>query len=459
MPLGPLSPDPADAAHVAALAALPGIGPARLVSILAEYSPTDAWRAVRQGQIERPPPKRSAGAVQPAALFTAGGQRSDRPRRRSTWADLAARYDPMAQWAPCVERGVQITWPGRPDYPAVLVDDPSPPGALFWSGNLDLLDRRCVAIVGTRSATPDGRATAFAMGRDLVAAGLCVVSGLAKGIDGAAHTGALVATRAGGPGGTVGVAASGVDHPYPPEHAELWRHVTESGAVISETPPGQAAQGWRFPSRNRVIAGLVEMVVVVESHQTGGSLITAEAAIERDIDVRVVPGPVHSSASAGSNQLLYDGPGPVRDAQDVLDALGMIGPDRRPPPARPPRRDRVGGGHPTAGPGKPPGSDVGKVPAGRETSVGGCGPAAGVRRSAEKGSDARIGDGGGRGSPPAATQAVLASIGGRPATVGQIMARSGLPAAAVVATLDWLAAAGRVGEEAGWWVPTPSRDR
>jgi DNA processing protein len=175
---------------------------------------------------------------------------------------------------------------------------------------------------------------AFEMGRDLAAAGVCVVSGLALGIDGAAHAGVLTAlgeaagrSDAGdtaGVAGPAGVAASGVDIPYPRRHAPLWEHVAGTGVMVSETPPGRPPQAWRFPARNRIIAGLSRMVVVVESHRTGGSLITAEAAIARGIDVGVVPGPVHSAASAGSNQLLYDGPGPVRDARDVLDRLGIF---------------------------------------------------------------------------------------------------------------------------------------
>lgn len=183
------------------------------------------------------------------------------------------------------------------------------------------------------------------MGRDLAAAGICVVSGLALGIDGAAHAGALSfgqdvtgSTSRRGTGATgaapappAGVGASGVDVPYPRRQTRLWEQVAQIGVILSETPPGRPAQAWRFPARNRIIAALSQMVVVVESHQAGGSLITAEAAIYRGIDVRAVPGPVRSPASAGSNQLLHDGPAPVRNAQDVLDGLGIFlpGPERR----------------------------------------------------------------------------------------------------------------------------------
>jgi DNA processing protein len=215
--------------------------------------------------------------------------------------------------------------------------DPQPVGVLFWTGSLAHLQRPCVAIVGTRRATPDGRSIAFEMGRDLAAAGICVLSGLALGIDGAAHAGALsgltdtslsshvrASQGLGPPAPPAGVAASGVDVPYPRRHTQLWGQVAESGVILSETPPGRPAQAWRFPARNRIIAALSRMVVVVESHQAGGSLITAEAAIVRGVDVRAVPGPVRSSASAGTNQLLLDGPAPVRNALDVLDGLGIF---------------------------------------------------------------------------------------------------------------------------------------
>jgi DNA processing protein len=149
------------------------------------------------------------------------------------------------------------------------------------------------------------------------------------GIDGAAHRGALEALRSGQGAGPVGVVASGVDVAYPRGNSDLWEGVAAAGAVISETLPGRAAQAWRFPARNRVIAGLVRLVVVVESRIRGGSLITVEAALQRGVEVRAVPGSVHSPASAGTNQLLYEGAGPVRDATDVLDSLGVTASTRR----------------------------------------------------------------------------------------------------------------------------------
>lgn len=415
--------DALQAAHAAALAALPGIGPANLARIVGDHSPVEAWEEVRAGRILRPAPRsarngRRAGPAaagadprQPpqAPLFEQDeGPTNPVPRPRRPWADIARRLDPVEWWKPYAAAGVLVTWRGGPRYPAALLDDPEPPGVLFWRGRVECLDSLCVAIVGTRNATPDGRGIAFELARDLAEAGICVVSGLALGIDGAAHAGALAAARRGAPGSTVGIAASGVDVPYPRRHASLWRDVTATGALLSETPPGRPAQAWRFPSRNRVIAGLVRMVVVVESHMCGGSLITAEAAIERGVEVRVVPGPVHSPASAGSNQLLYDGPGPVRDARDVLDALGLLRSDR--PSARSARST---------------------------TATGSTAGAAGAAP---------------RSQPDAVAGRVLEAVGWRPASTGQVMARTGLDAARAIAALDRLVATGDIAAEGGWWV-------
>ncbi|HUE58979.1 MAG TPA: DNA-processing protein DprA, partial [Acidimicrobiales bacterium] len=219
------------------------------------------------------------------------------------------------------------------------------------------------------------------------------------------------------PAAPVGVAASGVDVPYPRQHAALWERVCEMGAVLSETPPGQPAQAWRFPTRNRIIAGLSLMVVVVESHSGGGSLITAEAALERGVEVRAVPGPVRSPASAGSNQLLYDGPGPVRSAQDVLDALGVF----------------------------LPGSDDRDGPGARGLA-GGRGRSAGGR-----------GRGGADEQLNSSERAVLEAVAWRPASVGQVVERSGLAVGTVAMVLDQLEARGLIGREGGWWVRVSAR--
>ena len=333
--------------------------------MLEGHPPAEAWELV------------AAGVLVPSA-------RTCLEPRGPTWADVARRLDVAALWARCQEGGIAVSWPGRPDYPAALLRGPSPAGVLFSVGRPGTLaDRGCVAIVGTRRCTPEGAAVAYQLGYDLSCAGVVVVSGLALGIDGAAHAGALASARdmgfsvqrarsaslartrlacsrlartrlahtslactrlapavgrtctrslplSGGPGGgasvgsTVGVAASGVDVIYPRQHGALWREVARLGAIVSETPPGVQAKAWRFPARNRLIAGLAQMVVVVECHASGGSWYTVDAALRQGLEVGAVPGSVHSSASVGTNTLIHEGATPVRDAQDVLDALGMF---------------------------------------------------------------------------------------------------------------------------------------
>jgi DNA processing protein len=163
------------------------------------------------------------------------------------------------------------------------------------------------------------------------------VSGLALGIDGAAHRGALAAGVDAAP--PIGVVGSGLDVVYPARHGDLWAAVGAVGGLLGEAPLGVRPAAWRFPARNRMIAALADLVVVVESHATGGSLLTAAEALERDIQVMVVPGSVRSPATAGTHGLLAEGCHPVRDATDVLVALGLTAgdraarSDRRPPPS------------------------------------------------------------------------------------------------------------------------------
>ena len=301
------------AGYAAALAALPGIGPAGLLSLMREHGPEEGWARVVAGEVRRPEP--------PPGRPPAG--------RRVSWSAAAATVDPAALALGLAAAGIGITFIGEADFPPSLSADPQPPAVLFWAGDLDALRRPCVAIVGTRHCTSYGRAVATELGRDLAGAGVCVVSGLALGIDGAAHAGALAARPAGA--GPVGVTASGVDRPYPRRHARLWAEVAGAGAVVSEVPAGQPAQAWRFPARNRLIAGLSRAVVVVESHAGGGSMLTVAAAADRGIDILAVPGPVTSPSSVGTNQLLYEGLSPARHAGDVLAALGDLRP--WPPPA------------------------------------------------------------------------------------------------------------------------------
>ena len=311
-----------DAIYAAALAGLPGMGPATLTSLLDTAGPASVWQAILDGEVIRRRGRRGDAAPVERlpveeALPLDGGQAVTGP---PTW-QVAARGLDLAQLGRRLSvRAVGVTWRGEERYPMALRRDPEPPGVLFWRGDVDTLARPCVGIVGTRRASPDGRRVAYELGRDLADAGICVVSGLALGIDGAAHRGALTSAA----GTTAGVAASGVDVAYPRQHAALWEEVVARGVILSETPPGRPAQAWRFPARNRVIAGLVGIVVVVESHEAGGSMLTVDAALVRGVEVGAVPGPVHSPASAGTNRLLIDGATPVRHAGDVLDGLGLV---------------------------------------------------------------------------------------------------------------------------------------
>ena len=195
-----------------------------------------------------------------------------------------------------------------------------PPPALYvrGSGEPELLTRRAVAVVGARSCSPYGAQVARMLGRELSAAGLVVVSGLARGIDGEAHRGAL---DNGGP--TVGVLGCGIDRDYPAVNAPLSRRIEDGGLVVSEYEPGIEPAPWRFPARNRIIAGLCEAVVVVEARERSGALITADFALEEGREVFAVPGEITSALSFGANALLKLGAAPLTSADDVLDALGV----------------------------------------------------------------------------------------------------------------------------------------
>ncbi|WP_436795447.1 DNA-processing protein DprA [Actinospongicola halichondriae] len=234
------------------------------------------------------------------------------------WRSAAASIDADAVVAAHREAGVEIIAPGSAHWPPTLVDDPEPPPLLFVRGDPELLAAVSVAIVGTRRCSAAGTSTARALGAGVASAGVGVVSGLALGIDGAAHRGAL---DRGGP--VIGVVATGLDVVYPRRHRALWDEVASAGVLVSEAPIGTTAERWRFPARNRVIAALSRLVVVVESGRTGGSMSTVESAIQRQVDVGAVPGPVQAATSAGTNQLLADGCLVVRDATDVLVALGV----------------------------------------------------------------------------------------------------------------------------------------
>lgn len=212
-------------------------------------------------------------------------------------------------------------------YPPLLAELYDPPPQLFVRGRAELLGEPAVAVVGARSCSGYGAQVARMLGRELAAARLVVVSGLARGIDGEAHRGAL---DAGGP--TVAVLGCGIDRDYPRTHAGLAERIRGSGAVVSEYPPGTEPAPWRFPARNRIIAGLCLATVVVEARERSGALITADFALELGREVFAVPGEITAALSAGTNDLLRQGAAPLLSTADVLSALGIEQPEAPPPP-------------------------------------------------------------------------------------------------------------------------------
>ena len=203
------------------------------------------------------------------------------------------------------------------DYPPSLLESADPPTLLYARGDLSLLRRPALAIVGSRNATPQGEANAEAFASALASAGLAIVSGLALGIDAAAHRGAL---KAGG--GTIAVIGTGADRIYPARNEALTRQIAEHGLILSEFPLGTPALAGNFPRRNRIIAGLALGCLVVEAAQQSGSLITARLATEAGREVFAIPGSIHSPQSKGCHRLLKQGAKLVESAQDVLEELG-----------------------------------------------------------------------------------------------------------------------------------------
>ena len=237
------------------------------------------------------------------------------------WRAATVAVDPAEVWRRCRALGLAVNVKGFDiTYPAALADDPSAPLVLFSLGDLAALDRPRAALVGTRNATVMGREIAFELGAALAEAGVTIVSGLAAGIDTACHRGALSVADAAPP---VGVVGSGLDVVYPAANRALWDAVATHGLLLSEQPPGARPMPHNFPLRNRIIAALGDPLVVVESHERGGSLITAHQAIRRGRMVMAVPGSIRSPASVGTNQLLRDGCHVLLDPLDVLVVVGL----------------------------------------------------------------------------------------------------------------------------------------
>lgn len=319
-------------AYLAAMSTIDGVGPATLRRLAGLGDPAGTWAALCRGSL----PANLMGAER-----TAGGL-AGAERTVEEWRRAARRTDPARLWDQLRHHGVGVASIGAAGYPSQLVEDPDPPVLVFHRGDLQVLGRPRVAIVGTRRATGYGLEVAHQLGRGLAEAGVCVVSGLALGIDAAAHAGACSVDGA----GPAAVVAAGLDAPCPVANRVLARRVASCGLVLSEAPVGVSAQPWRFPVRNRIIASLAQVVVVVESADRGGSMSTVEHASVRDRTVLAVPGPVGAPSSAGTNALIADGAGVCTSLDDVLLALGLasttgggaVHVDPRPEPVGLPRR-------------------------------------------------------------------------------------------------------------------------
>jgi DNA processing protein len=251
-------------------------------------------------------------------------------RFRRSFDEAAFRHELEA-------RGFRFLARSDRSFPVLLHSIHDPPPGLFVRGgcDLELLARPSVAIVGARACSPYGTAVATDLARALAAAGVPVVSGLARGVDAAAHRGALAAGR------TIAVLGCGIDRDYPRAHAQLAAEIAAKGLIVSEYPPGVEPAPWRFPARNRIVAGLTRATVVVEARERSGALITADLALDEGREVLAVPGEITSALSRGANQLLRLGAVPVTGAADVLEAIGVEPPPEPERPALEPRLETV----------------------------------------------------------------------------------------------------------------------
>ncbi len=236
-------------------------------------------------------------------------------RAARAFDELKCDFDPEVLERRLMKGGIATLTPADENYPELLKGIPDPPPALFVDGTIP--EGSSVALVGSRKASATGIETARVLGRALGERGVCVVSGLALGIDAAAHEGALEAD-----GPTVGVLGCGIDVVYPASNRALFELVRGNGAMVSEYSLGEPPLAWRFPARNRVISGLCEATVVVEAPERSGALITASHALEAGRDVWAVPGPLGAPECRGSNQLIADGAEVLWDVEEFLEAVG-----------------------------------------------------------------------------------------------------------------------------------------
>ncbi len=289
----------ADLRDLICLTMVPGVGPQTCRALLDHFG--DAGRALDASNKSL----KQVEGVGPKLAERIGGARRE--------------FDAESELALCRDHEVRPIARGSDDYPTMLREIPDPPSLLYLRGTLAERDAMAVAIVGSRHCTPYGLRIAEKLGASLARVGLTVVSGLARGIDAAAHRGALR-----GGGRTIAVLANGLAQIYPPEHDGLAREVAAAGAIVSESPMRQEPLAGLFPQRNRIIAGLSLGVVVVEATPRSGSLSTARHAMEQNREVFAVPGPVDSLASVGCHRLIRDGARLVETVDDILEELGPL---------------------------------------------------------------------------------------------------------------------------------------
>lgn len=281
------------------LALTPGIGPATFQRMLRQFGLPQAVLAHKRAEL--------AGFTTPAVLAAMDSEAVAQAVARSlAWAE---------------QPGHAIVTLADETYPRPLLEIPDPPALIYVQGRTELLARHALAIVGSRNATQQGEANAEAFARALSAAGLTIVSGLALGIDAAAHRGGL-----GGSGSTIAVLGTGIDITYPSRNAALAAEIAARGLLVSEFPLGTAPAAQNFPRRNRLISGLARGCLVVEAAPASGSLITARAAAEQGREVFAIPGSIHSPLSRGCHALIKSGAKLVESAEDVLTELGGFRP-------------------------------------------------------------------------------------------------------------------------------------
>jgi DNA processing protein len=282
-----------------ALRRVPGVGTRTQFELLEHFGSIEAIFSASRGQLE----KALVGMNEAVDALLAG------PDESVLKSELEWLSEPGHHL---------LTW-SSPDYPALLREIPDPPLVLYIAGERQLLSARQLAIVGSRNPTPMGRENARAFAKSLAGAGLVITSGMALGVDGAAHRGALEAG-----GKTIAVAGTGLDRVYPARHRDLAHEIVKHGALVSEFPPGMPPLPENFPVRNRIISGLSLGTLVVEAALQSGSLITARMANEQGREVFAIPGSIHAPQARGCHALIRQGAKLVETAQDILEELGPL---------------------------------------------------------------------------------------------------------------------------------------